>query len=204
MNAQMRTTFSEIYQSNAWGSPESVSGPGSTAARAADFVDDLVAFVRGLGPRLLLDAPCGDFNWAAAVADAAEHYVGIDVVPAIIDSHQRRHASPRRAFLCLDITEDALPSADLVLCRDALVHFSYADIAATIRNLKRSGSRHLLTTTFIDYESNVDIATGGWRKLNLERPPFSFPPPTALVDEKCPRVGGEGKRLALWPIDALP
>jgi len=91
-----------------------------------------------------------------------------------------------------------------VLCRDALVHFSFADIAAAIRNFKRSGSLHLLTTTFIDVEQNADVETGSWRRINLERPPFSFPPPMVQLDEKCPRAGGEGKRLALWRLDALP
>src|SRR5262249_1544310 len=51
-----------------------------------------------------------------------------------------------------------------------------------------------------------EIATGGWRPLNLERPPFSFPPPLATVDERCLHTGGayRSKRFAAWALASLP
>ncbi len=64
----MEDIFQAIYQGNLWGSLESKSGPGSTLSRAADFLPDLVALLRTLNTRVLLDAPCGDFAWAAGVA----------------------------------------------------------------------------------------------------------------------------------------
>jgi hypothetical protein len=71
-----------------------------------------------------------------------------------------------------------------------------------LRNFKRSQSRYLLTTTFIKFRENFDVETGGWRQLNLERHPFSFPPPKRLIDEKCLHSGGiyVDKRLALWEL----
>jgi hypothetical protein len=95
----------------------------------------------------------------------------------------------------------------VILCRDGLVHFSFREIRAALRNFRRSGAEHLLATTFVDTARNVDIRTGGgWRALNLQAPPFSFPPPLELVDERCTRCGGRyrDKRLGLWRIDALP
>ncbi len=201
----MEDIFLAIYHGNLWGSEESRSGPGSTLARAADFLPDLVALLRTLNTRVLVDAPCGDFNWAGVLADAVERYIGIDVVGEIIARNQRLASSPTRLFLHRDLTKDPLPAADVILCRDCLVHFAFADIWRALRNFQQSGSRYLLTTTFVDYGDNLDVATGGWRPLNLERPPFCFPPPLAVVDERCLHFGGSvrDKRLALWELASL-
>jgi len=202
----MENVFTEIYRSNAWGGTESVSGPGSTQQRGASFRDDLLAALHDLGTRALLDAPCGDFNWIGPVADAIDRYIGVDVVPEIIAGNLRRHSGPNRQFLRLDLTRDPLPPADVVLCRDTLVHFSFADIWRALANLQRSDARYLITTTFIGDRENEEIATGGWRPLNLERPPFCFPPPQRLIDERCWHTGGiyADKRLGVWRMGDVP
>jgi len=202
----MEDVFSAIYQLNAWGSPESPSGPGSTAARAADFAPDLVELLQSLKVSALLDAPCGIFTWASSIADAVDLYIGVDVVREIVERNQQIAAGPSRTFLHRDLTADALPGADLVLCRDCLVHFSIADIWRALRNLQQSGSRLLLTTTFIEHDGNADIVTGGWRPLNLQREPFCLPAPIATVDERCRHSGDlyADKRLALWDLSSLP
>lgn len=202
----MEDIFLAIYRDNLWGNAESRSGPGSTLARAADFLPDLIALLRRLDTRVLLDAPCGDFNWATAVADAVERYIGLDVVGEIVARNQRLAYGPNRIFVHGDLANDPLPAADVVLCRDCLVHFSFEDIWRALRNFKQSGSRYLVTTTFVEHDENSDVPTGGWRPVNLERPPFLFPSPEALVDERCLHSGGTArdKRLGLWALDAVP
>ncbi|HEX2093318.1 MAG TPA: class I SAM-dependent methyltransferase [Longimicrobiaceae bacterium] len=200
------SVFTRIYQRNGWGDPESVSGPGSTRERGASFTPDVVRLLRRLDARVLLDAPCGDFNWAAEIADAVEEYVGVDMVRELVLRNQREHQRPGRRFLHADLTRDPLPRADVILCRDCLVHFSDRDVWAALRNFRRSGSKYLLTTTFLDRPANAEIRTGGWRPLNLEAAPFHLPPPADLVDERCLHTGGiyADKRLALWALDTVP
>ena len=82
---EMRRVFSAIHSARGWGDCESSSGPGSTRERAGSFLPDLIALVQSLRITTLLDAPCGDFNWARPLADAVDHYIGIDVVPALVD-----------------------------------------------------------------------------------------------------------------------
>ncbi|MEW5930591.1 MAG: class I SAM-dependent methyltransferase [Gemmatimonadota bacterium] len=204
--ADHRAVFGGIYRRNAWGDAESVSGPGSTRARGADFAADLAALLRRLEARTLLDAPCGDFNWIAEVADGVERYVGLDVVPELVERNRRRHATERRSFAQADISRDPLPAADVVLCRDCLVHFSDRDVWAALANFRRSGSRWLLTTTFVERGASGDIRTGQWQPLNLQAAPFRFPAPLELVDERCTHTGGtfRDKRLGLWEVAALP
>jgi hypothetical protein len=158
------------------------------------------------GVRTILDAPCGDFNWMRDVlAERDVFYTGVDIVDELIARNIQAHRTPRCRFMCGDMTRIDLPEADLVLCRDGLVHLSFADARAAIRNLRRSRSRYLLVTTFIDRSKNEDVPTGGWRTLNLEAPPFSFPSPLALVDERCTHTGGiyRDKRLGLWELASL-
>ena len=198
--------FGDIFRRNAWGDGESVSGPGSTRARGADFTADLLALLRRLDTRTLLDAPCGDFNWMAEVAGSVERYVGVDVVPELVEHNLRHHLTGRRSFALADVSRDPLPAADVVLCRDCLVHFSHRDVWATLANFRRSGSRYLLTTTFVARGRNGDIRTGSWQPLNLQAAPFHFPPPLELVDERCTHTGGiyRDKRLAVWELASLP
>lgn len=45
----------------------------------------------------------------------------------------------------------------------------------------------------------------GWRMLNMEAAPLSFPAPLALVDERCTHSGGicRDERPGLWPLVSL-
>jgi hypothetical protein len=198
--------FTAIHRRNDWGNPESRSGPGSTRARGADIRDALLDLIERFSITSLLDAPCGDFNWMRDLSGKHQStYIGVDVVEQLVSENQRLYGDSRHRFLRRDITCDALPAADLVLCRDALVHFSFADIDAALGNFKRSGSRYLLATSHPHLQQNEDIRTGGWRPLNLERAPFDFPPPIAVIDDM--RAGAEGiargKRLCLWKLADL-
>ncbi len=201
-----RNVFAEIHRTRAWGDGESLSGPGSTRERAASFLPALIELVQSLGVSTLLDAPCGDFNWTEPLADAVPRYIGIDVVPALVAHCAQRFATPRRSFLCLDFVEQALPEADLVFCRDALVHLSDIDIMRAINNLRTTTAEYLIATTFIGTRDHLDIATGDWRPLNLQHPPFSLPPPLRLIDEYCHHTGGiyADKRMGLWRFRDLP
>ena len=204
--ADHRAVFGDIYRRNLWGDTESVSGPGSTRVRGADFMADLVDLLRRLDTRTLLDAPCGDFNWIADAANIVPRYIGIDVVPELIERNQRHHQTDRRSFALANISRDLLPTADVILCRDCLVHFSTQDVRTTLANFRRSGSRYLLTTTFVARDANQYIRTGSWQPLNLQAAPFHFSSPLALIDERCSHTGGiyRDKRLALWELASIP
>ncbi|MDI5982432.1 class I SAM-dependent methyltransferase [Amycolatopsis magusensis] len=201
-----RERFTYIFQSNLWES-DSVSGPGSELEQTRDLRTKLPESLARFGVRTLLDLPCGDFGWLSGVDLGVERYIGADIVPGLIDRNLERYGQdPAREFRVLDLTSDDLPRADAVLCRDCLVHLSYEDIRRAIANLRRSGSRYLLTTTFPETTANADISTGDWRPLNLCREPFGFPEPLLVLFEGCTEEDGAfaDKALALWEIGSLP
>jgi hypothetical protein len=133
-------------------------------------------------------------------------YTGGDLVPDIVRDAARRHGTPARRFVVLDLTGSPLPPADLLFCRDCLVHLSYGDIVQAMANIRRSDIAYVLTTTFTAEPGFRDIVTGDWRPLNLEAPPFSFPPPIELLSEHCTEHDGEfaDKALGLWRVRDLP
>lgn len=202
----MRTVFSDIYFTRAWGNQEeSVSGPGSGVVRTSAIRKEVSSLLTQMRTKVLLDAGCGDFNWMKDTELCADRYAGVDVVPEIVLENRRKHKRAGRDFITLDITEDELPQVDMILCTDCLVDFSFADALKAIRNFKKSESRYILTTTFVMWPQNTEIVTGGWRQLNLQMAPFNFPPPMKVIDEKCDHTGGTyaGKRLALWDLRSI-
>jgi len=162
----------------------------------------LPAALRLPDARVLLDVPCGDFTWMAHVYLRGVEYIGADIVPSIVAENQRRHATATQRFVQLDITRDALPDADVMLCRDCLVHLSYANIRATLANVARSNVRYLLMTSFPGRRDNYDVEDGDWRPLDFQAPPFSFPQPRLAIVEDCDEEDGSyrDKALLAWRI----
>jgi hypothetical protein len=206
--------FTRMYETNLWDEAESRSGTGSSFAATARVRAELPDFLRRLGVRRLLDVPCGDFHWMAQVDLAAAgvtDYVGGDVVAALVAANRARYAALGREFLRVDLTQGPLPAvagaaADALLCRDCLVHLSFANIARVVRVVRGSGVRWLITTTFLEQTTNADVVDGDWRPLNLERAPFDFPAPAAVLVEGCEEEGGAyaDKALAAWRASELP
>jgi len=196
--------FRRIYRENAWGGSESRSGPGSSEERTRGLRPRLTQLVRELGVRSLLDIPCGDFHWMRLTELPGVEYIGADLLRELVEG-LAAHARAGRRFLRLDLLRDPLPKVDLVLCRDALVHFSFADSARALRRLRQSGSTYLLTTTFPAQAGNRDIVTGDWRPLNLALPPFRFPAALQLLPDP-PGAGSAyaDKSLGLYRLADLP
>ncbi len=192
--------FRDIYRRNHWSGPESRSGLGAGVDQTAALATALPDLLRRLGVEVLLDLPCGDYGWMRRIELPVVRYIGADLLPELIRPLQQRFGGGRRSFVVLDLTRDPLPEADLLLCRDCLVHLSFGDIRRALGNVLRSGIPWLLTTTFPEGEANEEIATGDWRPLDLERDPFGFPAPFELLNERCTEGGGSfaDKSLGLW------
>ena len=198
-----KKTFQTIYERNIWGDRHSISGTGSNLFQTEAIRRELPRLTKELGVNSMLDIPCGDFFWMQEVKLGLQ-YIGGDIVPALVESNQKLYSDKEHTFARLDLIGGPLPKADLIFCRDCLVHFSYDSIFRALDNMRRSGSKYLLTTTFIVKSRNDDIATGDWRPINLQLPPFNFPPPLLLIDEKCPFGGYEDKHLGLWNVSDIP
>jgi hypothetical protein len=201
----LQERFERIYSTNLWSDPDSRSGVGSTLDSTAVLRAELPKALRQLDARVLLDVPCGDFTWMNRVDLSGIEYIGGDIVPSIIAENQRLHATESRRFVQLDLTQDTLPNADVLLCRDCLVHLSYANIRAVLANIARSNIRFVLMTSFPGRADNYDVVDGDWRALDFQAPPFSLPEPRLTIVEQCEEEDGSyaDKSLVAWRVADL-
>lgn len=193
--------FQQIYSKRLWRSAESISGTGSTIANTSQIRKSIPLLLKKFNIQSILDLPCGDFNWMQRIDLSDIYYTGADLIQDLVEKN-KRYEKENISFLTLNLLEDKLPSCDLILVRDCLVHLSFEDLEKAIANIKRSKCVYLLTTSFIGHLKNENIQTGYWRPLNLQGPPVNFPSPLEILADH-----GQGKfydkSLLLWEVKDL-
>lgn len=197
--AHRRAVFTRIYARNLWGDAHSASGPGSNIDATSVVRRELPDLFRRFGVRSVLDAPCGDFLWMREIVPALDSYTGMDIVPDLIERNRARYQIDHVSFMCGDISADPLPRADLVLCRDCLIHLPTRLIVKSLRNFLASGARYLLLTNSATTMPYHDIPVGSFRAIDFRAAPFHFPEPLHTIAES-----DDGTRmLCLWDLHEL-
>jgi SAM-dependent methyltransferase len=128
------------------------------------------------GIRSVVDLGCGDWQFSRTIDWTGVTYVGIDVVPSIIEKNQREFGNndniSSRKFESLE----KLPPADLLLCKEILQHLPNDTVKAFLAAFRTKYKFSLITN---DEEpanfQNIDIEVGGWRTLRLDLEPFREP-----------------------------
>lgn len=195
--------FEDIYLNNRWGSSYTRSGLGSELSYVAPYRTKFTHLLKQRGIRSLFDAPCGDLSW---IYDTIRHsnvrYVGGDISPSVIS--YCRTTYPELEVGVFDITLDNFPQVDLWHCRDCFFHLPLVSIKLALENFIDSGIRYALITSHRSFilHTNLDAEAGGFRYLDLERPPFSFPRPILRVADF--RRGVDFPRyMCLWSREQL-
>jgi SAM-dependent methyltransferase len=165
--------FGHIYEQDHW---DGGSGIGSAPDATEPYREVLAEMLPSTDVRSVVDVGCGDWQLGSLVDWASVDYLGLDVVPAVVERNTSRFARPRVRFQLLDARLETPPAADLLLAKDVLQHWSNADVEAFLHtNLGRY--RYCLITNDIasthwDGAVNHDVLLGEWRTLDLEAPPF--------------------------------
>jgi SAM-dependent methyltransferase len=195
-NGNCKARFEEIYRLHSW-SGQSRSGPGSDPANLGQykrFVDQLLRKI-GNGAKLdVIDLGCGDFSSSRCLDfDVIRQYTGVDIVEEVINANRATWGDSSRRFECLDILEEEIPRADVILIKDVLQHLSNAAIKEIVRKAL-SVCSHLIITNDrkkLIHEGtilglpvwrglrkmgvlNENIDNGGSRPLDLGGRPFSY------------------------------
>jgi SAM-dependent methyltransferase len=178
----IKETFTDIYENNLWTSSESSSGIGSELKNTELIRNELPYLFQKFDIKSMLDIPCGDWNWMKKVDLSNVSYIGADIVEKLIISNKQSY--PNIDFRTLDLTTDELPKVDLVFVRDCLGHLTNENVHKAIANIRNSGSKYLLATSFTRWNMNPDIQDGGWKCINLMIEPF-YLNPIYLINENC-------------------
>ena len=186
----IKDKFSYIYSSHYWPSKESVSGPGSELKNTKNIRKELIKLINQYKIKKFLDAPCGDFNWMQHVINKNIKYIGGDIVTELITLNKKKFVNTNINFIELNLIDDALPKADLILCRDCLIHLSNNNIKKFLNNFINSEIKYLLVTSYeteLDYKNNgynSEIKDGDFRPTFLMEEPFKLPVPITKILDK--------------------
>lgn len=184
--------FRKVWQRNLWRGAETRSGPGSGSQATTALRTALPTVLESC--RSVLDVGCGDCFWQPELPG----YVGIDIVPEAVAAARIRH--PRRHFLVLDGVAGPLPRADAVLCRDTFTHLSLADGLTLLANIRATGAKVLVATTFIGGVNIGADATDHYRP-DMTSAPFNLGPPRLLLpDGQHPGYVVPEKQLGVWDL----
>lgn len=180
------------------GLPETGCGAGSTLENTASIRSEIPRLLAGLDVAILLDAPCGDFNWMSRTDLSDIQYIGCDYDNEHLIKARNRVSNPlsyspqSKTLMCLDLCKEDLPVADLMICRDFLQHLPTKMVRDVINNFLKSGISWLLATSHDNSENTEINKIGGFRRINLTVAPFNFSEPMRSLDD------GPSRILGLW------
>lgn len=176
----VKQVFSHIYTNKIWGENENgegFSGPGSTLVQTVKYRKFLQKFLADHQIKSVVDAGCGCWTFSKTIDWTGIDYKGFDVVESVIKKNTTLYGSSHIQFAVGDGTKaNALPPADLLICKEVLQHLPFEDIENFLSNLN-SYKYCLITNDINPYETitkNNDIERGGWRYLDLKEPPFNL------------------------------
>ncbi len=142
---------------------------------------------------------CGDWQWASRVDWGDAEYLGVDIVPTLVASLQREHGRPRVRFEAVDPDTWTMPAVDLVICKDVLQHLSNQEALSLVRRFEAC-ARWVLYCNDLPLPSrpiNDDTVRGGFRRIDLSKPPFSVQGRYVFHFSTEP----DGKAVFLWSRD---
>jgi SAM-dependent methyltransferase len=182
VNQQLLTnTFNRIYAEGTWGKDvagKGTSGTGSTLEITREYRAYVEDFIKTHSVKSVVDAGCGDWSFSSAMDWGDASYLGVDIASDVIAAVRNKHEKGKIKFQVGDIT-DELPAADLLISKDVLQHLSNELVHKFIRNNLRKGKYKWVILTNTRGSENRDVASGGYRAIDLAAPPFAV---RGLVD----------------------
>ena len=163
----------QIYDKHLWGGNayEFYSGEGSHDLKIVEpYIQAVQNFLSEFDQAITIcDLGCGDFNIGRQLMGYAENYIGVDIVPRLIEHNKSCFKEDHLEFLCLDIAKDDLPDGDCVVLRQVLQHLSNREIQAVTQKLSKY--KYLIITEHLPngiFVPNVDIISGQGIRLKKQ------------------------------------
>ncbi len=177
--------FTSIYEKGVWGKDSQgrgVSGDGSDPKNVRPYKEFLESFLKEFSIQSVVDLGCGDWQFSKDISWNGIQYTGIDVVESVVRENINKFANKHINFTQMDATQEALPSADLLICKEVLQHLPFIDIYRIINQFKKF--KYCLVTEEIGNSSqNKDIQRGSTHHLDLTAPPFNLKAAKVLIYE---------------------
>lgn len=163
------SVFSTIYARTVWGGG---SGAGSNIERTAAYAGLVQHLIATRAVRSIVDLGCGDWRFSRYLDLTGVRYLGVDVVPSVIEANNAQFATDDIRFELADVASFELTGFDLVLCKDVLQHLSNTNVLK-VRGRLAGGRCWLITNDF--HPVNEDCQNGDTRPLDPTAAPFYVP-----------------------------
>ena len=178
--------FDKIYENSYWGKG---SGGGSSPEATEPYKIFLEGFIRQHDIGSIVDLGCGDWQFSQFLDFGGATYTGIDASKYVITNNQQSFSRPGVSFANLPKDYSELPCADLLVCKDVLMHlstkevqdilsilpnFKYALITNDIPCVSAFGKILLKLRRPFSPAVNREIKTGDYRTLDPNQHPFNL------------------------------
>jgi len=178
--------FDNIYENSYWGNG---SGGGSSPEATQPYKVFLEDFIRHSKIQSIVDLGCGDWQFSKFLDFGSATYVGTDASKNVIINNQQLFARSGVSFVDLPKDYNELPSADLLVCKDVLMHLNtkeVQDILAILPNYKYAlitndvpcvsifGEIFLTLRRPFSPVINREIKSGDYRTLDPTQHPFNL------------------------------
>jgi SAM-dependent methyltransferase len=181
----IRRMFENVYENDIW---DGGSGPGSSPESTTLYRAFVEAFVHENNVKTVTDLGCGDWQFSRYVNWSNVNYVGLDVVPALVERNNARFASEKIEFR-LSTSPNTLPGGDLILCKEVLQHLSNHLIFEYLAAIQDTYKFALITNSVGPSGGmNKDIAPGDFRPLRVDLPPFNAKGAHVLTYYPCKKA----------------
>lgn len=194
---EKQIVFQKIYQNHVW-QGLSKSGPGSDPHKSMPYLQALQRLINdsNLNIRTIIDLGCGDWSLSSRIKWEVDSYIGVEIVPELVNHLNQNFSANHISFLCADFIEDKLPTADLLIIKDALQHLPNNSILKFLNQVLPKYRLALITNVGI---FNSNIQTGDWRPIRLLEDPFSLKAKELLFyDLRIARRTIDRKQVLLW------
>lgn len=165
--------FDVIYDVDRWSNG---SGLGSTPEFTKDYREFLQNFFKEHHITSIADVGCGDWQFSRLLDFTGISYTGYDVARKVITYNQEHYQKDNISFVLYDGDFEQIKSAELLICKDVLMHLPSSYIERFIKILPRF--KYALITNDINDDpalNNIDLdAPGGYRQLSLTIAPFNL------------------------------
>jgi len=209
MNTQLQQIFKNYDANGRDTLNDDHCGPGSTMWYTLPLRNNLTPLLEKYSIKSMLDSPCGDFQWMSTIRFSDDFdYLGGDLHESLIERNKKIY---QKKFMVLDITEDKLPTKDLMFVRDCLFHLSDELKFKFFKNFLKSNFKYLLTTNHPKHIKNYDVAYDmnghNHENINWQLFPWNFSKPIDSIvdyDENDTKfLSYPYRTMDLWTYDQI-
>ena len=198
--------FQDVYERGIWGRREGqhyCSGYGSVSKKIVDpYVKVISEYLKDYPKdKIVVDLGCGDMQVSRHLLAYCDKYIGVDIVPEIVEMNKNNYFGDNVTFECIDIIDEELPDGNICLLRQVLQHLSNSQILKIIPKLNKYDicfiTEHLPSQKG-NVVPNLDMVCGGGTRLQrnsgvyLDKPPFNIHGLTVVLEVNVAQDDSKG------------